>query len=123
MNRPLPVDGNLLEKFCLEAIGREMRGEEAYQRTSKNARTLVRGDELTTVVVALKQGTKLKEHHSSGPATVIVLEGEIDFHCPGQDRTFRLTGSQSVVFSSAIQHSVRAIEDSLLLIVFGQKER
>lgn len=112
----------MLFGFDFQALGRELRTDDAYEKSSKNARTLVRGAELTIVLVALKAGARLKEHHSSGPATVIVLEGEIDFLCPEQDKTFRPGALQSVVFSGSVQHSVEARKDSLVLVVFGQKD-
>ena len=99
-----------------------MRSEEAYERTLKTARTLVRGSQLTIVLVALKEGAILREHHSSGPATAVVIEGEIEFICPDEQKTFELISSQSVVFSSAINHSVSAKKETLLLVIFGQKE-
>ena len=121
--RPLPVDRDLLQQLSFDVIGRELREEEAYEKTSKNARTLVRGSEFSIVLVAMKKGARLKEHHSSGPATAVVLEGEIDFFCPDEGKTFQLCQSQSVVFSSAVQHSVEAKKESLLLVVFGQKSK
>lgn len=120
--KPHPVNRELLQKLDFEALGQEMRSEEAYERTLKTARTLVRGSELTIVLVALKEGAILKEHHSSGPATAMVIEGEIEFVCPEEQRTFELTSSQSVVFSSAINHSVTAKKETLVLVVFGQKD-
>lgn len=120
--KPYPVNRELLQKLDFDALGREMRSEEAYERALKTARTLVRGGELTIVLVALKEGARLKEHHSSGPATAVVLEGEIEFNCPDEDKTIELTSSQSVVFSSAINHSVTARKETLLLVVFGQKD-
>lgn len=120
--KPYPVSRELLQKLDFEALGREMRSEEAYESTLKTARTLVRGSELTIVLVALKEGARLKEHHSSGAATALVIEGEIEFVCPDEEKTFELTSCQSVVFSSAINHSVTARKDTLLLVVFGQKD-
>ena len=117
-----PVNRELLQKLDFEALGREMRSEEAYERTLKTARTLVRGSQLTIVLVALKEGAILREHHSSGPATAVVIEGEIEFICPDEQKTFELISSQSVVFSSAINHSVSAKKETLLLVIFGQKE-
>lgn len=122
MNRPFPVDRNLLQELNFKSIGQELREEIAYEKNSKSARSLVRGKELTIVLVALKEGAKLKEHHAAGPATALVLEGAINFFCPDQGKTFHLAALQSVVFSSAIDHSVEAQKDSLLLVVFGQRE-
>lgn len=119
--QPIGVDPHMLHSFDFQAVGRALRSEDAYEKTSKNARTLVLGPEFTMVLVAMKSAAILKEHRSGGPATAIVIEGEVVVSCPERVQRFGLAPGQALVFSHQTVHEVRAIRDSLLLLLFGQR--
>ncbi len=120
-----PMDPNLAHfaTFALSSgIGHDLRKEPAYAN-GKNARCLVRCKELTLVVTALAQGSGLKPHHAPGPATAIVLEGEITFRTVGEKPSETVLGQHDcAVFSTDVQHAVTANKETLLLIVIGNKK-
>ena len=118
---PLPVNSELCSHFNFLEIGRKLREEDAYQQHSKSARVLARGDAFSMTLVALKMGAQLKEHRSPGPATAIVLEGQVLFHPATQKEAWTLTPMTCAVFSPEIPHSVLAEKPTLMLIIFGQK--
>lgn len=119
-----PIDPNLshFATFALAGgVGHDLRREPAYFK-GKNARCLVRSAELTVVVTALAEGSELKPHHAPGPATAIVLEGEIAFRTLGEHPSETvLRQHDCAVFSANVQHSVQAKKETLLLIVIGEK--
>lgn len=118
---PLSVDTKLCSDFDFQALGRELREEDAYEQNSKNARVLVKGDAFSMTLVAMKKGAHLKEHRSPGPATAIVLEGRVLFQPTDREQASTLNSLSCAVFSQHITHSVTAEEPTLLLIIFGQK--
>jgi len=120
MNRP--VDPNLIpfSNFQLSSqIAASLRQDPAYAN-GKCATTLVRSQELTLVLVALNQGGELKEHQAPGPATALVLEGEIRF-CREAQEDLILQTNDCAVFAHEVKHSVQALQESLLLLIIGQK--
>lgn len=104
-------------------IGKALSQDPAYG-TGKNARSLVRSPELTVVLTALQKGAELKPHHAPGPATAIVLEGEVEFRTLGDNPTSNRLGQHDcAVFSADVQHCVEATAETLLLIVIGEKTK
>ncbi len=61
----------------------------------------------------------MKEHHSQGPATALVLEGKIRFSSSTKERAMELAPLQSAVFSKDVLHAVEALEETLLLVTMG----
>ncbi len=120
-DRPLPVDGSLLLSMDFRAIAQELREHPSYEKNLKNARSLVRGSEFSLTLVALQAGAKLKEHHAPAPASATVLEGEIEFLCVTEQKSFRLSTLQAIAFSPETAHSVTATKETLLLLTFGQR--
>lgn len=119
-NRPVEPVNQSLTHLALEAIGKELRQGAPYEKVGKNSRSLVRSQALSMVLMALKTGSQLKEHHAPGPATAIVLEGEVAFSS-GQDEQL-LKSHESVVFSADLEHGLRACQDSLVLLIIGGKD-
>ena len=81
--------------------------------------TLARGDEMTVVLVCMKADRTLDEHSAPATATVVTLSGNILFTSSSKDIT--LTQGELVTFTSDIDHSVHANEDSAFLIIIGGK--
>ena len=94
--------------------------EEADFATSGRASlTLVRGDELTVVLVALKAEKVLEEHPAPAAATVIMLKGSIIFTTSKDKIT--VEQGEGVSFAGDVLHSVHAKEDCAFLVVIGGK--
>lgn len=116
---PVNSEELTLVQFSLGQLAAELRQEKGYESSGKSARSLVRGGGLTMVLMALKRGAVLHEHPAPGPATVVVLEGKVEFCGPSGEPTYKLERLDSVAFPARLLHSVKAIEDSLLQVVIG----
>jgi len=46
------------------------RSEPPWTRTGRNARSIVKQSDLRVVLVSMKAGTRLDEHHSPGTITI-----------------------------------------------------
>jgi quercetin dioxygenase-like cupin family protein len=119
--RPIEIAPSTLELFQLNEMALQLKSEDAFTKSGRNSLSLARSRELTIVLAVLRKDTIMRDHKAPGPATVILLSGEIDFESSQVGKTVKLTSGNSVVFSADLFHTVTAIEDSVYLIVIGGK--
>lgn len=117
--RPIDLNISQIEGFPLSSMGDQLMVEAKAATSGRASLTLARGDEMTAVLVAMKNGVTLEEHSAPGAATVVTLSGNILFSTKTKNIT--LTQAESVTFTSDISHSVHANEDSTFLIIIGGK--
>ncbi len=109
-----PIHGATFE---LGAIADELRQEPTYASEGQAARTLVREPDLRIVLVALKNGRRMAEHHAEVTATVHTLSGQVRLRLP--ERAVELPAGQLLVLGRGLRHDVEAQADSLLLLTLG----
>jgi len=80
----------------------------------RRAVTLVRQGGVSVVLTHLLADAVLEEHAAPGPVTVQVLEGRVEVTLAGD--ALDAPAGRLVAFDSGVRHSVRAIEDSTLLL-------
>lgn len=114
-NAPTPPDHGVA--YDLTRIGQELRGEEAYAREGQTARTLLRSSDLRIVVIALKAGKTIAEHHANVTASVQTLSGHIRLQLP--DRGVDVPAGQLLVLGAGLAHDVYAETDSTFLLTLG----
>jgi quercetin dioxygenase-like cupin family protein len=103
--------------FDLETVARELRAEEPYQREGHTARTLIRTPDLRVVVIALRAGKTMSEHHANVTASVQTLSGHIRLQLP--DRGVDVPEGQLLVLGAGLSHDVYAEADSTFLLTLG----
>lgn len=120
-DRPVDPRETPLTLLPFPELAAELRAEAPYEN-GKNSRALVRSQEMSVVLSALKTGLELKPHRAPTTASVVVLEGELLFSTHGdKPEEQRLTAHQCVVFSAEVEHSVKALTDCLFVITMGGK--
>jgi quercetin dioxygenase-like cupin family protein len=117
--KPFVPTAGAIGRFDFGAIARELRDDEAFEKSGRVARTLARSDELTAVLTVIAKGTELHEHTAPGPAIVTVLSGNVQLAFEGSGGEFALRQGESVVFAKDASHRVRALDDSSFLMVIG----
>jgi quercetin dioxygenase-like cupin family protein len=82
----------------------------------KNARTttLVKTDSLEVIRLVLPAGKDIKPHEVPGEVTVQCLEGKVAFRAG--EAECELIAGQLIYLTGSDTHSLRAIEDSALLV-------
>lgn len=115
MNPPVAPDHGVT--FNLETIAQELRAREPYAREGHTARTLIRSSDLRVVVVAVKAGKTISEHHANVTAAVQTLSGHIRLQLP--DRSVDVTEGQLLVLGAGLSHDVYAEIDSTFLLTLG----
>lgn len=101
----------------LESIARELRAEQPYVREGHAARTLLRWSDLRIVVIALKAGKTISEHHADVTASMQTLSGRIRLQLP--DRRVDLPVGHLLVLAAGVSHDVSADTDSTFLLTLG----
>jgi len=115
MNTPTVPDHGVT--FDLETIAHELRAEEPYLREGQSARTLIRTSDLRVLVVALRAGKTISEHHANVTAVVQTLSGHIRLQLP--DRVVDARVGQILALGAGLSHNVSAEADSTFLLTLG----
>lgn len=95
----------------------QLREEPEYAANGRNGLTLVKGPEMRVVVMVVRSGGGLAEHHAPGPITVQVLEGEIRFS--SGDEVVNLREGDLLALPSRQPHAVEAVRDSTFLLTIA----
>jgi quercetin dioxygenase-like cupin family protein len=104
-----------MQKFSLEALGRELLGKAAGGSAGRAAQTVAGGHEksLRQTVIALASGTQLAEHANPGEATVHVLRGRVTLSSGGDSWEGR---DGDLILVPDAPHSLHAEQDSVVLL-------
>jgi len=100
-------------KFDLATEIDKLRSEPAYE-TGRNAKTMVKYEDLRVVLTAIKGGTRVHEHHSAGRISVQTVVGQIRMRA--LDHEFDLPQGCLLVLDRGVQHDVEALQDSAFLL-------
>ena len=117
--RPTEITGSTVEAFSLLNLADQLMCEETISHTGRNSLSLVRGNDMTVVLLVLKDQAALHEHKAPGPITVTTLSGHLEFSTDSGVNALNLKTGDSAVCAAHLPHSVRALEDSAFLLVIG----
>ena len=108
-----------MQKFSLDAIGREHLERAAASPAGRSAETVYGGHEhvLRQTVVALRAGIGMQEHDNPGEASVLVLHGRIRL-ISGADAWEGMTGDLIAV--PPARHGLEALEDSVIVLTVAK---
>ncbi len=111
---PVPgLIGPLLE-FDLAAEADQLRQEEAWKTTSRNAKTLVKYPDLRVVLIVMKAGTRMEGHRTNESISLQALAGRLRVHLPGH--AAELSAGNLLTLERAMPHEVEALEDCSFLL-------
>lgn len=108
-----------MQKFSLDALGREHLERAAANPAGRSAETVYGGHEhvLRQTVLALRTGTELSEHDNPGEASVLVLRGRVRL-ISGQDAWEAMSGD--LIAIPPARHSLEALEDSVIVLTVAK---
>ncbi len=90
---------------------------EADWNSGHNAKTLVKYDTLRVVLMALKAGARIPEHHAKGRLSIQTVVGHIRVRAAG--RTFDLPTGTLLALDRDLPHEVEALEESAFLLTIA----
>ena len=108
-----PQPGGVLLLNLHDEVAR-LKSSEAWERTDRASKSLVKDRSLNLLLLILKAGAHLHEHHIKGPFTVMLMSGSAVFHGGHQD--YSLQPGSVVAVDEGIIHSAEALEESVILI-------
>lgn len=108
-----PAAGAMLVTTLAEEMARLKKSPE-WQSGDRHAVSLVKNGPLNLLLIALKKGARLSEHHTRGPIALQVLAGKIEFDAAGQ-RVAAKVGSL-LALDRDVAHSVEAVAETIALL-------
>lgn len=117
--RPTELTDSTVTSFSLLNMADQLMKEDVIEKTGRNALTLARGNDLTVVLMVLKDQSVLHEHTAPGPITVTALSGHLEFSTATQSEPLMLRTGDMAVCAAHLPHRVKALEDSAFLLVIG----
>lgn len=123
---PAPTIATALARtpvFDLAAELARLRAEGGpdWHQSGRQARTLLKEADLRVVLIALRPGARMEEHHAPGPITIQALEGALRVHVAGQ--AIDLPAGRLLALARHVPHDVEALEESALLLTIGMPDR
>ena len=94
-----------------------LRGEPAWERFDRNAKTLVKDGGIRVVLTTLRRGATLDEHRVTARALVQTVRGHLRLHLAAPDAAvLDLPAGHLAVLQPGITHRVEALEESAFLL-------
>lgn len=113
-----PMGGRILDApfvfIDLPNYIRQLQYKEEWDNKDRNSITVFKSDELTTVLICIKEAAVIGSNSIDGLMSVQVLEGKIKMQV--ETETVELLKGQLINLHAFIQHSIEAMEESILLI-------
>lgn len=114
INRPL---AGPMMTFDLREQIRELRAEEAYQRSGRAGRTLTKSGRFRLILTAMAEGNEIGTHQADSPMTLQVVEGHIRYRADGREH--ELGEGQLLFFGPGDAHDIHATRQTALLITIS----
>ena len=92
----------------------QIKQEEQWKKTDRNAITIFKSLVMRIVLIALHKGAEMKAHTATGTINVQVIEGEMQFTT--NDQNILLYAGQMLILQEGIAHSVLAKEETVFLL-------
>ena len=105
------MDFNLTEEIA------QLHDEEAWLRTGRNSKTLVKQPDFRIVLIALQKGVHLEEHSADARISIHTLSGHVKLELPEQ--TVNLPDGHLLVLDRALEHDLEALEESAILMTIS----
>ncbi|HLH76003.1 MAG TPA: hypothetical protein VKV28_04265 [Candidatus Binataceae bacterium] len=109
-----PRSGDLMLLDLAAEVAR-LKQQPQWDATDRHALSLVKDAGLNVMLLVLKRGAHMAEHHAKGPIALHVLEGCIRFSANGQ--SVQATAGKLLALDRQVPHGVEAVEESTLLLI------
>ena len=112
-----PLTGTV---FDLATAERELRQDDAYAHSGHAARTLIIEPDLRIVLVAMRTGSRIREHRADETASIYALSGHLRLNV--SNKVHELRAGQLLVLEGGVRHDVEAGADSAFLLTLGWRK-
>lgn len=98
----------------IEKYSKQLKEEEAWKKNDRNGITIYKTDDLTMVLTWLHKDAVVMDNSIDGLVIIQVLEGKVEFSV--ENGRTELQAKQLITLHSGIMHTLKALEDSLIMI-------
>jgi quercetin dioxygenase-like cupin family protein len=113
---PEPTGSPLLS-FDLAAELERLRTEDHPWQAGRNAKILVKYSNFRILLIGLRQGTHIAEHHAAGPISIQLVTGHILVRAAG--KPFDLREGQLLALEAEVPHYLEALAESAVLVTIA----
>lgn len=113
------IDAPMVEINLYKYI-QQLKSEEAWLNSQRNAITLFKTDSMRIVLIGLHPDGTLPEHKAEGIISVQVLKGHIRFKVGEEEK--KLVEGDIITLHEKISHSVTAVDESVFLLTMALKK-
>ena len=107
------IDAPLVE-MNLPIFIKQIRQEDAWKNSDRNAITVYKTNGMRIVLIALHKGAEMKQHKAAGIISLQVIEGQITFAT--DEKNVELCTGQMLALHKDILHNVIAKEETIFLL-------
>ena len=94
-----------------------VRASDSYHAADHAAKTIAKQPGVRVVLIALKPGGQMHEHHADRAITVQGIDGQVEFTVC--ERAVALTPGRLLTVPPGVPHRVRGIDESAFLLTIG----
>lgn len=94
-----------------------LRASDSYRAADHAAETIAKQPGIRVVLIALKPGGQMHEHHADWAITAQGVDGHVEFRIG--ERTVALTRGCLLTVAAGLPHRVTGIDESALLLTIG----
>ena len=105
----------------ISRIEQDLRAESAYANDGHTARTLLRAHDLRVVLIVMRMGASIDEHHTDHTGVIHVLSGHVQIRV--SNRAVPVTTGAMFALEPRVVHAVDAIVDSAFLLTLGWRDK
>jgi quercetin dioxygenase-like cupin family protein len=95
----------------------QLHQEEAWLRTGRNSKTLVKHPDFRIVLIALKEGGRVEEHKADARISIHTLSGHVKLQL--LDEMVDLPVGHLLALDRALEHDLEALEESAILLTIS----
>jgi quercetin dioxygenase-like cupin family protein len=95
----------------------ELHKEQAWSRTGRVSKTLVKYTDLRIVLIVLGPNVEMEKHSADARISIQTLKGSIRLRLP--DDTITLSAGRLLAIDRGIEHNVEALVESALLLTLS----
>ncbi|HUR66599.1 MAG TPA: hypothetical protein VMZ03_09625 [Chitinophagaceae bacterium] len=103
----------------LEVVREQLKSEKAWDKNDRNGITIFKTDQMTSVVTILKEGAEISENSVDGLLVLQLISGKVVVTTGGSP--FELNPGQLLHLHEAVEHSITANEETMLLLTTYMK--
>ena len=104
----------------IPAFVEQLQNEKAWDKNDRNGITVFKSGNITVVISLLKANASIIENEVDGFITIQVIKGKANFTTPDGD--ILLMENQLVTLHPHVSHSLKAFDDTILLLTTVSKE-